>query len=164
MNVLYFYAAAIMVLVGCGPASSPAYPSDNAYPSDRAASIQNLEFPRTIPTPSITSGVVFGKIESSAAGQSLGGLSLYLGTVLPLNNGPEHLINVSPDQSAKTTIYSDGRFLISDVTPGQYVLVLWGPRESTFAQDPLDPQRELVVNIVAGQIVDVGALTINPPR
>lgn len=98
-----------------------------------------------------------GKLES-ATSQSLSGITLFLGVILPLNSGQAHLVNINPDQSPKTTISADGGFEFSNIAPGQYALVLWSPLQSIIVPDPHDSQQDLLVTVTSDQIIDLGVL------
>jgi hypothetical protein len=139
-----------IVLVGCSP-------KNIEVSGTQVTSSQGTPLPSRIPTPIASKGTVIGKIVGSS-GQSLAGLVLYFGTILPLTPGPEHLVNIDTVNSPKTMLDADGRFILENLTPGEYVMVLWTPHESHFIPDPIKPEDEYLVKVVGGQIVDVGTL------
>ncbi|GAB4500579.1 MAG: hypothetical protein Fur0035_01190 [Anaerolineales bacterium] len=95
---------------------------------------------------------------SDTPGTSLAGMVLYLGTVLPLTPGPDHLVNLDLTNSPKTVITEDGRFVAEHIPPGQYVLVLWTPHDSRYVTDPINREQDFVITVVGGKVVDVGQL------
>lgn len=154
-----------IVLVGCTSSTTEPYPSDRGipYPSDKGTSIQSPSaFPSVIPTPLANTGTIVGRIVSDSG--SPAGLTLCLATLLPLTPGPSYLITMDLQHSPKTSVLADGEFIITNTTPGKYVLVLWTPHDSRFIPDPHNPEKELIVTIVAGQIVDIGEVKASLPR
>lgn len=147
-NIVYLLLA--LFLLGCSPNNSAAQPQDGAQ--------QEEPFPSVIATPLPDTGTVVGKIVSSDSAGAFAGISLYFGTVLPLTPGPGHLVNMDLANSPKATIRSDGRFLAENIPAGKYVLVLWTPHLSRYVPDPANAESELVVDVAAGQIIDLGTL------
>ncbi len=74
------------------------------------------------------------------------------------------MVTLDLANSPRDIVREDGRFIIQDVSPGEYVLMLWAPHQASYAADPTDADREFVVHVVPDQIVDVGTLSISPPR
>ena len=60
--------------------------------------------------------------------------------------------------SPKAKIHDDGSFMAENITPGAYVLILWTPHESRYVPDPDNPERDFIVEVIAGKIVNVGTL------
>lgn len=148
-------------LIGCSPMSSPS--EREGEPSEQGIPIQGSPLPSTISTPIASMGTVVGTLVSSSPGRSLAGIALYFGTLLPLTPGPDHLINMDVVNSPKTIIREDGRFIAENITPGEYVLILWTPHESRYIPDPANAESEFIVEVVGGQIVDIGTLQASPP-
>ena len=150
-------------VIGC---SSGSMPPGNPYPDDRPRSAPSSisSFPSVVPTPLETKGTIIGQLKGRIPGTSPEGLVLYLGTLLPLTPGPDYLINLDPKNAPSTQLHADGRFIISNVAPGQYALILWTPRDSPFVPDPNNPEKELIVNIEPGKIIDIGTQTVSLPR
>lgn len=143
-------------LIGCSPMSSPS--EGGGEPSEQGIPIQGSPLPSIIPTPIASMGTVVGTLVSSIPGSSLAGIALYFGTLLPLTPGPDHLINMDLVNSPKTLIREDGRFIAENIPPGEYVLILWTPHESRYIPDPANAESEFIVEVVGGQIVDIGTL------
>jgi hypothetical protein len=150
MRKIIPFIVLLFSLLGCTPQKS-----DTSTTLD--ITYQGTPFPSIIPTPIESKGTVFGKIVSSS-GKSLAGLVLYFGTILPLTPGPDHLVNVDPAASPKAIIGTDGRFIVEDISPGEYVLIIWTPHESRYIPDPDHPEQELIITVTSGQITDAGTL------
>jgi hypothetical protein len=148
-------------LIGCTPMrpSSSAYPNNQAYPNTS----QVLPFPNPIPTPVDSKGTVIGTLISSTPGKSFVGLMLYFGVSLPLTPGPEHLVTMDFVNSPKTTIRENGSFMAENIAPGKYILILWTPHSSRYVPDPTNAEKDLIVEVISGQIVDLGTLQAPPP-
>lgn len=150
---------ATSLLVACSSSPNSAYPGERPYPGIRVGAPN----PTIIPTPAKGSGTLTGKLENSASNQSLGGLIIYLGTILPLNQGEAHLVTISSDQSPKTTVQPDGTFVFSNVAPARYAIVLWSPFRSSSVLDPQDPQKEFIVTVEPDKVTDLGTIEASPP-
>lgn len=108
-------------------------------------------------------GTVAGQLAAPTPGQSMAGLIVYLGGLLPLQPGTDYLVSVSPEQSPKTQVDAKNRFLFTSVLPGKYAIVLWTPHRSELVPDPSTPGKELLVTVVADQVLDLGVLASRPP-
>lgn len=161
MKVLIFCFVFTIGLIGCSPKSLSS--EIGAEPTRQDNPIQSSPFPSIIPTPIASKGTVVGTLVSTIPGKSLTGLSLYFGTLLPLTPGPDHLISMDLVNSPNTFIRDDGRFIAENIPPGEYVLILWTPHESRYIFDPNKSDEELIVEVVGGQIVDLGKISASPP-
>ena len=144
-------------LIGCSPTSSS--PGGREQPTKQDTPIQDFPFPSIIPTPIATKGTVIGKLVSASPDKSLAGIALYFGTLLPLTPGPDHLINLDLANSPRTMISDDGRFIVENITPGEYVLLLWTPHDSRYIPDPNNPGQEFIVKVLREQIVNIGTIS-----
>lgn len=156
----------VALINACSVFPSSPYPSDHPapYPNTRNSRILSpSDLPPSVPTPLKGTGTIVGQIASTASEKSATGFYLYLANLLPLTPGPGHLITIDPERSPKTIVSVNGRFIISNVTPGQYALVLWLPRDSRFIADPNNPEQELIVSVTSGEIVDLGILRVSLP-
>jgi len=149
-------------LIGCSPKSSSL--DQGGYPNDQGVPNQSSPFPNIIPTPIASKGTVIGTLISSIPEKSIAGLALYFGTLLPLTPGPDHLVTMDPVNSPMAYIRDDGSFMVENVTPGEYVLILWTPHESRYVPDPNSSEKDFIVKVVGGQIVNIGTLQVPPPQ
>ena len=151
----------VIVLIGCNPLSP--FIESGAHPGEQGIPIQGSPSPSIIPTPIASKGTVIGKLVSANPGRSLVGIALYFGTLLPLTPGPDHLMSMDVANSPKTNISDDGSFMVKNITPGAYVLILWTPHDSSYVPDPTDSEKALVVEVVGGKVVNLGTLQALPP-
>ena len=115
-----------------------------------------------VPTPSAETGVVIGQILLSLDNSPLDGYIVYLGKATPLQPGDEYVITLKEQESPHIAADGEGRFALAS-EPGTYALVVWTPFHSKVLADPNDPTRELSIELVAGETVDVGALLVDWP-
>lgn len=119
--------------------------------------------PVILSTPDSTRGTIIGRVVNSATGQPSAGLILYLGTLLPLNPGPSHLVNFDLTNSPKVYPDDAGEFRVENINPGEYTLILWTPHAISQAQYPDKPEKELIIVVEAGRIVDIGTVAVVTP-
>ncbi len=86
---------------------------------------------------------------------------MFLATPVALSPGPGYIFTFDFARAPRITVHADGHFLVTDVPPGQYALILWTPHQSYPVIDPSDASRELVVTVTAGQVSDLGELSVN---
>jgi hypothetical protein len=162
MKSLVLCVVLAFFFVGCGQVN-PSLTS-RAYPSDQGVlALKPTPFPSVIQTPLGGTGTITGKLVTSPPGRSPAGVTLYLAALLPLTPGPDYLIGMDLANSPRTVVYEDGRFLFPNIAPNRYALVLWTPNQSAYAQDPANSDKELIVTVAAGQIVELGDVTITMP-
>jgi hypothetical protein len=116
----------------------------------------------TIPAPGLDTGVVVGRLFSSKMDAPLSDMGIYLGEYTYLTPGPEHLISVRQEGSPHTNTDANGYFAIVDIPPGSYPLLAWTPFTSYVVPDESGLQ-ELVVEVIAGQVTDLGEIQIYWP-
>jgi hypothetical protein len=154
----------VLILINACSPTSFFYP----YPSNLLSPYPGIhvETPSSIivPTPSSGTGTITGYIVNTTSPGSIVGLTLYLANLLPLTPGPEHFITVNLEHSPRAIVHADGRFIFSDVVPGRYALVLWLPHDSRLITDPNNPEFELIVTAIAGEVTDLGTLKISSLR
>jgi hypothetical protein len=163
MKVALVCMVLMIVLTGClGQANLPlSAVTPTAAPTATVMSSAPATIavtPAVIPTPKPGTGTVIGQLAAAAPGQSMAGQVVYLGSLLPLEPGPGYLINVSPGQSPVAQVDPESRFLFSGVPPARYAIVLWAPHSSQMVPDPAKPGQELLITVVADQILDLGTL------
>lgn len=155
----------VILLSGCGPTSS-SYPSNAGlpYPGSAGSRVSAGTSPSiVVPTPVPTKATLTGRIYNSITGQPIVGIMLYLATLLPLTPGPDFFLNLDPANSPHILLPEDGGFVIANVVPGKYALVLWTPRRASHIPDLNDPNQALIVELIAGQITDLGNVAATPP-
>jgi hypothetical protein len=148
----------VLGLIGCTQPPSNSGPGITGNPSGQVIPIQSSPFPNIIPTPIENRGSVIGRLVSATPGQSLSGIALYFGTIIPLTPGPRHVISMDIVNSPKSYILDQGRFIAKNIPPGDYVLIIWMPKESLYVPDPANPGNEFIVKVISNQIVDIGTL------
>lgn len=107
-------------------------------------------------------GSIEGRLISSSSGLPLQGQTVYLGEYLPLDPGDEYLVTLEVEGSLNVKTNEDGLFIISNVSPGNYPLLIWTPfRSLVIPNDTLD--KELNVVVLEGQTTQLGDLVVDWP-
>jgi hypothetical protein len=149
ITILFIF---LLLVTGCRQESSNIDTQSPAIPS--------LQL--TIPAPGEATGVVVGRLYSTKMDAPLANMGVYLGDYTYLTPGPEHLISIRQEGSPHTMTDANGYFAIVDVLPGQYPLLAWTPFTSYVVPDESGNQ-ELVIEVLAGQVTDVGEIQIYWP-
>lgn len=119
--------------------------------------------PHIVPTPLPTKGTVTGYLFRADTGSPISGISLYFANLLPLTPGPEFFVTLDPVNSPHIPVAADGWFIMTNIAPGKYALVLWTPQRASYVLDPNAPEKMLTVEIQAGQTLDLGEMTVTLP-
>jgi hypothetical protein len=186
MTKIIFTAAIVLLLLlaGCNQAEStpvisevevaetapyPPPPTPNRstpispYPEPTEDPVQPTWTPFSPPIPSEEKGVVIGQVLDEVTGEPLVHNSMVLGEIIPLKPAPNYSIGVHERSSPRAFSDDEGRFAISDIPPGTYVLLVWTPFEATIVQDP-ETESDLLVEVSAGQSVELGIIRTTPPK
>lgn len=115
-----------------------------------------------LPTPGKDTGVVTGYLISKDTADPLSNMGVYLGEYIYLTPGPDYLVTLRQEGSPHSATDGSGRFVITEVPPGDYPIIAWTPFSSYVVPDEKG-ESELVVSVQAGQIIDVGELIIDWP-
>jgi hypothetical protein len=117
------------------------------------------EGPFTIPEPGEDSGVVVGQMLRYGTDEPLGGYTIYLAELVPLDPGDGYLVSLQQGKSPNAKSYSDGRFAIGDVPPGTYTVVLWTPFDANSVKDEKTGM-EIQIVVEAGKTLELGPLEV----
>jgi hypothetical protein len=133
------------------PTATPPYPAPNEG--------QKLDLP---PPPeklhSDTTGAITGYLNDTE-GKPIGVIRIYL-----VEKGDQGILSFTTDSKAGFA-YEDGKFYILDVEPGTYALSVWTPFDSVLIPDPNGKEDSaLMVDVKAGEVNDVGTVTLRRPR
>jgi hypothetical protein len=102
---------------------------------------------------------VWGRVVD-LGGQPIAGLTLYLAQVLSTENDGAVVFNSNSDP--RTVSGDDGYFVFEDVPPGTYAftVVRGSLDEAEMLVDPGDSSHVLLVEVTAGDIVDLSSLRV----
>lgn len=133
------------------------------YPSpENNAQTRPTDTALVIPSPDANTGVVVGELVSTNDGSPLNNKLVYLGKKMYLTPGPGYTYGIQENSSPQAWSSESGKFVISNIPPGQYILMLFTPHSATVVMQP-NSDRELDVNVEAGKILDLGRLEAVPP-
>lgn len=116
-----------------------------------------------VPEPGTETGVLVGRIFSTSLNEYLGVYPVYLGEILPLAPGDDYLITLKEKESPKVETDEQGYVVFSDIPPGEYAIIVWLPFDSAVVPDPNTADKELRVQVVAGEVTDFGTANIEFP-
>lgn len=116
----------------------------------------------TIPAPGEDTGIVTGVVFSTNVNAPLSSVGVYLGEYMYMTPGPDYMVTMREQGSPHTLADSNGRFVIDNVPPGKYPLLLWTPFNSKVVPDEKH-EKELVVTVEAGKVTDLGEIRIEFP-
>jgi len=151
------------------PMVQPTYPADNyAYPEPSAgsespsisATLENFTTHLVVPTPSSGKCVITGQLLIGGNEDQPYIATLYLGkTVPPSTPGYAPLISHSADTDPLAIQdVNTGRFVFSDVSPGQYAIVLWTPYGGSLLAD--GNGQTIMISVVENETKDLGVIPI----
>lgn len=147
-----------LALVACRSSDSPTVaPTSHTSPLESPLPTAIPVTEQIIPTPGSETGVVVGSVEVEGSGDPMGAVQVFLGQ--PVGSDSEAaFFGLDPSNAPGTEADEHGHFIIPDVPPGDYVVILWNPVNSILARDR-STQEPLVLSVGAGEVVDVGRLT-----
>ncbi len=137
------------------------YTKEEGYPIPESTPFfENLPDLLVIPTPGAETGVVVGQLLTPGPGGEPYYSTLYLArTIFADEEDMPPIIAFSEAEDPVSTQDKTGRFLFTDVPPGEYALALWSPVSSTILQEP-DTEEYLVFEVKAGEVTDLGIIAI----
>jgi len=131
-----------------------------AYPVPSQESfVENQEL--IIPTPSLVYGVAYGRLISLINNEPIQYSKVYFGRKIEVENEDDYLISIQEKLSPHNISTQNGYFVISDITSGEYILVLATPIGSYPITNMLGEQVE--VTIKGGDSLDLGDVFVNWP-
>lgn len=149
---------AVLLLAACdAPAPGPIVSPLNS-PAPTSA---NVAGPLEYPTPQPGRGAVIGRLVSgSQDGPGYVGGDLYLGSLIPGSDpNAQPVVAFTQNVDPKAVVYlPDGRFAFTDITPGEYALVVWNPVASFVIEAPAGGA--LKVSVRADATTDLGTLVV----
>ncbi len=140
------------------------YSMDSGYPVDESTT-QSHSVPDdlVIPTPSDGTAVVHGVLISlSGDNTPYIAPALYLGTLLTSNNengNGVYLGSLSIDEDPEGQQASNGKFVFTDVPPGNYGLFIWTPVNAFIIKDERSTEL-IIIDVNADETYDLGKIFV----
>jgi len=136
---------------------NPGYPAPSGDP-------YILDYPDriNIPSPSPDTGIVVGRmIIDDGLDSPYLAPAIYLGSAIkPSNPDYPPLISLDLVNDRLATQDINGNFVIDNIQPGDYGLIIWSPYSQTLITDSTDSSSPLVISIVPGSVLDLGTIVI----
>jgi hypothetical protein len=172
----------VFFTVACGNDSSnntPPLPSSSGYPVGEVQIDTSSAYPGAesilqsivvtvevppyaaidVPDPQAGTGTVVGRILNAVTNEP-GLVRIYLGEKIEAVQGEGYFISTEQNSSPQGDSNENGYFIINDIAPGTYVLVVWNPVNSEVLVNP-DTNGEYWVEIKAGEVFDIGDVRTN---
>jgi hypothetical protein len=149
------------------PAPASPYSPPTGYPSAATPFPTITSSPEEFvapapPVPDEGLGAVVGQLlhmESDSAGSNL---TIYLGVKVEAEPGPSYFISTQRNSSPQANTNAGGYFVINNVEPGLYALVLGSVIDSRVLANP-ETGQEYWVEVTAGETSDVGEVVFSFP-
>lgn len=112
------------------------------------------------PKTSATTGAVTGRIfvNNEKGFRAITGIIVGLAEVIKGEDGVEKAAGYDPSTAPAGTIGEDGTFVIDNVPPGRYGVILDAVTTSLLAKEAENPDNSLVITVEAGAVTDLGNL------
>ncbi len=144
-------------------ASYTAYPGQSENGSSLQPQVELLPFELPdLPELSADKGMVVGRVIDGATGQPGFRAPVYLGEKIPVEPGPGYFISTQQNSSPQDMADEQGYFIISEVKPGVYALVIQTPVGAKVLVNP-ETNDAYWVEVIAGQVTEVGEVLFQFP-
>ncbi len=134
-----------------------------AYPIEEATAVLVTPIPASavVPTPGKDTGVVTGRLIFTGTDKPVQENMVYLGFKIYLTPGPDYTFGLTQNNSPHVATDPNGRFILGDVPPGTYFVVLWSLSGASLATLP-GKTESLEITVKPGEVLDLGTLEVNP--
>ena len=136
-------------------------PSSETYPISETANQENNTQPQSIPTPSSGSSVISGHLFSVGEDLPARLVRIYFATKTLLTPGPGYMLSYEEVGSPNIQTDETGLFVITDILPGEYFLIMVTPVNSYSVID--DDGNQVIVVAEEGKTYDLGKLYVDWP-
>lgn len=112
------------------------------------------------PQTSATAGAVTGRvfINDDKGFRAVSGLLVGLAEVIKGDDGIEKAAGYDPSTAPRGELRSDGAFVIDNVPPGRYGVILDAVTTSILLKEMENPENSLVITVEADKVTDLGNL------
>lgn len=106
-------------------------------------------------------GIVQGLVSSYSTKEPLPEIKIYMANKVPLEPEPGYVISFQEKSSPQALTNPHGQFLIHNIPPGEYVILMVTP----FGTFPLgnEETNQIELDMKAGDSIDIGAAYVNWP-
>ena len=137
------------------PGAAPAIATPSAASSATAVATGPRQIPTPAPDKSVIHGVVLDIDSKKPLSDEVDGVDLFLAQVL---HSPDGVSMSSLDKTTAPRADPDrsGVFVFSDITPGEYAVVVRSPFSEVVGRSAADLNKDIVITVTAGQTLDLG--------
>lgn len=133
----------------------------NIYPIGDSTDPENNTGSQLLPTPSSGTSVYSGSLFSAGDDLPARLVKIYFATKIFLTPGPGYMLSYEEKGSPQIQTDENGYFVITDIEPGEYFLIMVTPVNSYSVIDDQGNQVTFVAE--AGKTYDLGKLFVNWP-
>ena len=164
----------VVPLAGCRaepePTATPAQSDPLVSPLEPANAqgqgahlVSPLSTPRVEAIPGPDSGIIRGVLQQTGGLSPVAGKSIYLAGFVPMNEGETgfRVVRIAAASDPHAVLNADGSFIFTTVEPGEYVLATVTPLKNYILLIDLDTGKEIILEVEAGQVTDVGTLSVD---
>lgn len=144
-KTVILWGLVLMVLVGCTP-------SEKITPNQQVEST-------TLPSPQPDKAMMVGKIISLETGSPLTNVPVRLASVYRQGNDGAFVLDVS--HSPGNFSQSDGNFVIEDINPGEYLIVVGEPENNNYVIFQDEDKKPVSYQLEANKVLEVGTLKVD---
>ncbi|MDY6867865.1 MAG: hypothetical protein SVT56_08160 [Chloroflexota bacterium] len=134
--------------------------NEESYPISTVANIQE-QIELNIPTPNSDSGIIFGEVQSLTQKEPVSYTSVFLASKVFNDSEESYVLSISENSSPSTKTLFSGEFVISNIPPGEYTLVLVPPTSAVPILDKSGAEIEIIIE--GGKCLDLGILYVDWP-
>lgn len=162
-STVFLLLICLGVFLGCQPTSQP---TSEVSPLTSPLSTEESPLPTPtedsfdVPTPATDSAVVWGQVVDQVTGQAPLDSTVFLGKLTSMDTGTP-IVSLHRTDAPGAMLTGDGRFVIADVPPGEYGVVLFTPDISFLVDD--GEGGSLLVEVEPGQTLDLGRIEVSIP-
>jgi hypothetical protein len=174
LSIALLTLVAAFLLAGCGsksdPTESPAAPTPElSSPIEQESLASPLVPPRPTqpshPTvvPEPDQGIVTGTLRQTGDIWSLTGQPIYLSGFVALDSEQTdfEVVRIDAASDPRAIVNADGTFMFTSIAPSRYALATVTPRGENVLIIDLDTGKEIIIEVKAGEITDLGEVSIS---
>lgn len=143
-----------LILASCSTQSPTTAPGGATEP------VSSQDGPTEIPVPSQDKGVLTGSLVQKGVDgnpdKPYEGLRVFLGSLIPSEDGKTTLARVNSLQAPTAITDIDGKFVFNDLEPASYILVLQVPPNMLIKLNDPETGKDMLIDVAGGQVTDIG--------
>jgi hypothetical protein len=113
--------------------------------------------------PDPNAGIVRGRLQPTTSPSLLDEQPLYLSSIIQLDDAQASfdVVKIASTSDPRAYVEEDGSFIFTKIEPGNYALATVTPRGQEVLILDADSGKEIVIEVQAGEIVELGTFKVN---